>query len=389
MTSGKVDLVAFPENHLVADNRTGVVDAARRLAEDIAAPVLTGVWCEREQMQCAAFWNPRPARGDTESHFYAKHVTSVRCAYELRDYKRIRDAMFAPIVLRGRNIGVQLCHDMFFGLVSARLRSRGADVLIDLTGSNVNESKWRNVIRARSLEHPAPFLCTMSDRAGEQRRVARAFAYSAGRPLLMKTVGRGRTGSYAIVDVDHAAATGADDAEQLFTDKFYEDIRLALGRPEASADIHVSLDRSCSIPRHPRVRDWHVVELRAGTVGVRVLPIDELASALAIHRAEPPSPFDHHILTFVGARSRFAPAERIALAQLRAIEHRVAIAILTDDQRDVIKTNRYKNIQRFREHAGVFGLNTEFLGGTYAYCASTGIQGLRRDHIADYRALLD
>ena len=172
ISTGAVDLVAFPENFRRCGPRKNVVATVRSIAEDLGIPVVAGIYCSDEDMQCAGYWNPSPERGETREHFYAKHATSNRLAFELNDYASVRDRLFTPIQLRGRRIGVQLCHDMFFGLVGARLVGSGADVLLDLTGSNVNLRKWTNVIAARSLEHDVPFLCTMANWEGESGAAA-------------------------------------------------------------------------------------------------------------------------------------------------------------------------------------------------------------------------
>jgi hypothetical protein len=65
-----------------------------------------------------------------------------------------------------------------------------------------------------------------------------------------------------------------------------------------------------------------------------------------------------------------------------------AIGILTPKTREMLKTNRYKNIQRLQEHDGVFGLNKDHLAGTYAAAPTSGPQGIKREFLKAYRSLL-
>ena len=390
IAAGEVDMVAFPENFRQAATQGGVTEVARSLADELGVPVLTGVLCEDERMQCAGYWNPSPSRGETRQHFYAKHATSVRLAYELANYKAIRDDMFTPIRLNGRNIGVQLCHDMFFGLVSAHWKMRGADVLFDLTGSNVNLSKWTNVAAARSLEHDVPFLCTMGHWRFMKSNSARSFAYRSGRALRsVKTAGSAKDGRVTVFDIggplDEVAA-GSDDQE--FTEQRYSNIRVALNAPGASADIHVGRDGTVDGKPSAKAPGWRAFKIKGEEVGVLPLKLAQLKDALSIHRAEVrESPFAHHIVAYVGNDDDLEPGAALALAKLRAIEHRMAIAILTPKTREMIKTNRYKNIQLFHHEGGVFGLDPMFLRGTYGYVPESGTQNIRREFIDDYRAL--
>ena len=383
----EVDLVAFPEMFRDCATRDGVVPKVKDIAEELGVPVLAGVWCIGEQMQCAGYWNPAPGSNDTREHFYAKHATSVRLAYELDDYAEVREAMFAPIRLRGRKVGVQLCHDMFFGLVSAKWVSNGANVLFDLTGSNVNMAKWTNVIAARSLEHDIPFLCTMANWTFVKGNAADAIAYRGGRPIRpTRTTPSGKKGRVTLVDI--AGPVDERVTNQAFTDKKYSRIRIALGS-SAPADVHVAQDGTVD-GVHVASHVWHARSIKGRRVGILVQPIAALRDSLCIHRAEPnKSPFDTHVVVFVGDEGEIDHEDAIALAKVRAIEHRMAIGLLTPPAREMLKTNRYKNIQRFRDIEGVFGLDDAFLGGTYASAPESGIQGIRRQFIPDYRRLVD
>ena len=56
--------------------------------------------------------------------------------------------------------------------------------------------------------------------------------------------------------------------------------------------------------------------------------------------------------------------------------------------REVIKTTKYKHIQRIYERNGVFGLNTECLGGTYSTAVGTSLKGIPISQFSAYRSLL-
>jgi hypothetical protein len=387
--AGEVDLVVFPEGHFDADTRSEIVPSVRRRAEELGAPVLAGVYLRNPEMQCAAYWNPAPATKDTREHFYAKHSTSANLAYELEDYGEVRDALFSPILLKGRKLGVMLCHDMFFGLVAARLVVSGADTLFDLTGSNVNLSKWANVASARSIEHRVSFLCTMANDPEQRANVATAFGFREGYRIQPSAEfaekGRGRG-----VLIDIAGEAKERPQEQAYTEKRYEKIRVALG---AVRDCHVHLSEDGAINgAQPAHGTW--VKLRSGrlNIGVMTLALSDIRDPLCIHRLEDVKPaYDVHLVVFVGNDREMQFDDALALAKLRAIEHRMAIGLFTPTRRELLKTNRYKNIQRFRENDGVFGLDGEFSGGTYSHAKAEkkgGLLGIPLEFVPQYRALM-
>jgi hypothetical protein len=288
---------------------------------------------------------------------------------------------------------VQLCHDMFFGLIGAKLRSRGANALIDLTGGGVNLSKWTNVVRARSLEMQGPFLCTMSRRP-DDGGAATALAYTSGRPMVPEcsTVRKDGAGGFVVYDLADERTQDVTD-KQAFSDKAYDDILLALGgRSAPGADVSVALRGGRPVVAGTRptgdVRGWHGCSTKKGRTGVLALPASALSDPLALHRAEPPSgAFDHHVVAY-GGDSSMSEDDVIALLRLRAIEHRFAVAILTPSLREVVKTNRYKNIQRFKPREDVFGIDANFLGGTFDGARDGSDLGIPQRFMLHYKALV-
>ncbi len=392
---GDVDLLVFPENYIeihaneakLASIREQVVEEARALAEEYGAPTLVGVWLyevfARRGMQCAGYWNPKPGKGETREHFYAKHSTSEVLPYELPDYDGERDAMFRPIRLRDRNVGVELCHDQFFGLVSSRWVKEGADVIFDLTGNNVVPAKWLNVAVGRSLELGIPFLFTMADDPRNEATSNRAFSHGfvRGRSMTPTRVKEGK-GSVKLFDLE--GELEPLKAAQDYSPKIYDVLTIALAPSQAKAVIHVDANV-------PQSASWKAIEVDGKRVGVLALPADALRDPLCIHNHEGgKADFDAHVVTFSSATDALTQDEAIILARLRAIEHRVAVVVCTPSLREVIKSNRYKNIQRMKERPeGVFGIDFEFTGGTYESMGRTAGQGIPEEHQARYRALLD
>src|SRR5439155_479228 len=114
-------------------------------------------------------------------------------------------------------------------------------------------------------------------------------------------------------------------------------------------DVHVGLDGSIDLEPAKNARGWFSFANGKGTVGVAILQLDALRDPIAVHRLErPETPFDHHVVVFIGRDDNVSLADALVLARLRAIEHRMAIGVLTPRICEMLKTTRHKDVQRFR-----------------------------------------
>jgi hypothetical protein len=395
VSAHRPDLVVFPESFDSVSAEAASLAAIRRasvkwvsnFAEQLGVPLLVGLWAQKVHgergLQCAAYSNPAPARNESRSHFYAKHSTSQVLPYELPDYAAERDMMFKPIVLGGRRIGVQLCHDQFFGLVSEKLVRSGADVLIDLTGDSVVASKWRNVMAGRSLEHGLPFFCTMTRNLSAKKNRAFATAFREGREVTPETaITSERRGDFVLIDSEGPTEPGEIEQGLSATAASVLTLALCPSRPAAKPGLFVDGDGVAGIAPGK----WRDV----GDVGVLVLGAATLRDPLCIHRHESaPRRTSKNVVCFVSRTDDLTGDDAVILGRLRALEHRVAIVICTPSVREVIKTSRYKNIQRIAEREGLFGLDGAFMKGTYASMAATWPNGIPEAHQQAYRGLLD
>jgi hypothetical protein len=391
--NGEIDLVVFPEAYDWQDGRK-IQAIADDWAGYLEAPAIVGIGTD-DGFQTAVYRNPSPRRGETATHVYVKHSTADRVAFEWPEYRYQSESMFKPILLRGRNIAVQICHDMFFGLLGQRMKREGAEVFIDITGGGVNLRKWTNVIQGRSLELAAPFLCTMAKRPREGG-ASRAIALSAGRLLrpTCRNVGAEGFGGYVVYELGAVHQNGAsedDDGEaQAFTAKRYRDITLTVNG-EAPADICIDSDDGGVRVRGEAIAAqgaWRCFQGRVGRVGVLSIPLARLWDGRALYHHLPDrGAFDHHVVVYFARAKPVALDDVLALMRLRAVEHRVGVVVVAGEYREALKTNRYKNVQRFQEVNGSFGLNAEFLGGTWSTAGSTPGLGIPERFFDRYLAV--
>jgi hypothetical protein len=373
--SGEIDLVVFPEGMIDATLDTAI-GAARKRADELAVSVLVGVWTT-EQFQTAAYVNPDPSPGDTPSHLYVKHSSAPRLAFEQKGYQGRQDPMFDPIILGGQKLGVMICHDMFYGLISDIYMERGTTGLFDLTGGDVRLAKWRNVVQGRSIELGGPFFCTMA-RGKKTRTQAAAIAFRNGaeQQPIFAHLGPDGTGGFAVFTMSPGA--GKDkrltDPGQFSSHEQYKDILVSLG---GGGDAHIAVsvsDGKAKVEgRAPTglLQGWHGFKIPAGRTGVLCLPLKELWSPRRLYEMVPADgTFTHHVVVYFAAETPADPERVLSLARLRAIEHRVAVGILAGNMVEMLKTNTWKSIQRFKPIGDVFGLDARNLHGTRSACAA-------------------
>ena len=366
------DLIVFPEGYIYNCKLNNAVSEVCKLSKRMEVAVLSGVE-SKEGYQVAIFYNPKHEDVETEKHIYIKHSSAGKLAYEFESYKGRFDQMFKPIIFRGRKIGVMICHDMFFPLITHNLIKNGAEILVDLTGGNVISQKWCNIIKARSLEIRGPFLCTMGYNNNDRRK-STCIAYDNGKKIIFQYFQNGKEVEsfdgpkppgfcIAVIPSDK---TYDENYEISLSRCEYSDIRISLNRNK-KADLEIiNIDNKLSVSSHgkelhPEKNGW----IKIKKVGLLPLPIEEILNRVIVveKSLKIDDKIDFYFILYYANRTSLAPSELITLAKLRAIENRVGILILTDEMRVALKTTKYKNIQFLMEKNGVFSFNKESLGG--------------------------
>ncbi len=397
---GQIDLVVYDECY-----SNGPLDRAFEIvgqfAEELKTPVLSGYFDIREVpgmpgktedgFITAAYVNPNPGQGDTKNHLYFKHASANEVACQRPGYKGREDPMYKPIQLAGHRFGVTVCHDMFFGLISARYMELGATAIINLTGGNVKLNKWRMIGQGRSIELGGAFFCTMSLMDNDQKGKAASIAYYNG--CEMKPIGKHTrpdgTGGFDIYPLTDEPQPHTDlTVHQNHSPKEYRDILISFDG-SSSADVVAQMQgTSLRITGDKSIGkngDWYEFNLPVGRVGVLDFPLDRIYDATALYQHLPPkNAFRHHIAIYYANETPSDKDRVLAVARLRAIEHRIAVCVVAGDMVEVVKTNNYKYIQRMKPQGKIFGLNASNLGGTY----STYSCAIPEELFGDYLSLV-
>lgn len=368
------DLIIFPESYVTNCKFSEAICEVKKIAENLGKAVLAGVSTE-DGYELAIFWNPKPKPGETREHLYVKHSSASKLAYEWPGYKGKDDPMFNPIVLCNKKIGVMICHDMFFPLITHALVKHGAEILIDITGGNVKFQKWNNVIRGRSLEINGTFLCTMGHSHNENGKSS-CIVYESGRkvPFLVQKNGKTEvtldgpeSPGFAMVDVP-CKNFMPEKHKDPFSIKNYSDITINFGK-SGESDFEIrKMNAALIISSYGRILnpdadEWIRIE-KSGIVGLLVLPLINIKDRIVMLKKRPRNHIGYHLVLYHGNKpDNLTDSDLLALAKLRAIENRVGVLVLTDRMREALKTNNYKDIQRFKEQNGSFGFNKYNLNG--------------------------
>ncbi len=153
-----------------------------------------------------------------------------------------------------------------------------------------------------------------------------------------------------------------------FSDKHYNDITFSF-ETNSTADIEIEIrDEKLKIKYHGKSvkkdnDSWRRIK-KDGIIGLLDIPIEKIIDPTQIIKVIPNERIDHYFVIYYGNKpDNLSNSDILSLAKLRAIENRVGVLILTDVQKEALKTNNYKNIQRFKERNGIYGFNLKNLGG--------------------------
>lgn len=180
-----VDLVVLPEDAYTPFNNLleegGVVfdepehvwyKEVDKLAQKIGKPIMVSslqLVClegddKTKDFNFAYYTNPNAAEDETNARVYFKNTMTGMSPLEFDNYQEsIFNAwnQFAPIVLKGQKIGMTICYDCNHPIFSALYGVQRIDILINMTGGNVDYHKWYRYNQVRAIENECFSFVTM------------------------------------------------------------------------------------------------------------------------------------------------------------------------------------------------------------------------------------
>lgn len=179
-----IDLLVFPEDAYVPFNDLLEKDdcvfngpgkwsmEADNLAIEIGKPIIFSarqtLCTEKSDKPLDIFFsyytNPFATKEETISRIYFKNTKTGISPLEFENYEEtfINELnQFLPIVLRGKKIGMTICYDCTFPIFSALYGVQNVDILINMTGGNIDYHKWYRYNQVRAMENECFSLVTM------------------------------------------------------------------------------------------------------------------------------------------------------------------------------------------------------------------------------------
>jgi hypothetical protein len=362
-----VGLIVFPEEFGHANNINDAVDVINEW--DYKIPVLSGFSVDSNKGEWAVYYNPAPKKHESKVKYYCKHSTAGELAFDLPDYRKIQNDLFSPILLNGHQIQANICHDIFFPLITEKMEKSGMDVLINLTGGNVQLSKWHNVFQGRSLETDIPVFCTMNYFSLKESGNSEAFGFYNGQKLLPnEKVGSIENEEAEFVMFSLSGLKSDQDFVPVsnLSKNVYKDFRIGL---DTEAACNVSLIVKKDVPfcidikskkETNLYKDWYLqMSKKIGMIG---LNYNDLKLRSKLFEFEYPKGIENYFVIYY-SKDKVDVEKTISLMKLRAIEARIGAICLAPNLKVLIKTNNYKNIQMFKPVNDVIGTNLQNLGG--------------------------
>jgi predicted amidohydrolase len=373
----KADLIVFPEStyYLIEDETELELELLIDLSTRIPIPFIIGVCVSRNYSEWFYYYNPNAAPHETKSKLYCKHCSAGELAFEIENYAQQQQAFFSPILLKGYKIQVNICQDIYFPLVTERMERNGMDLLINLTGSNVNLSKWQNVVRGRSLETGKIVLCTMGY-LSERHGTAAIFGFQNGEKLKFL-----EEEAYVATDDDkyqfqfvniHNLQIDEDfqSRRSVLESNKYNDFYIGFNaeKPIQGFDLFLREQKLFCRDgiRTICLSDSETWQSDSKTKSVKILSFayQNLFDRTKLQKSALWTQEEAHYCVVYYSTETVNIDETLALMKLRAIENRITAICYAPNCKVVIKTNKYKNIQFFEsEEGGIVGIDLRQMAG--------------------------
>lgn len=189
-----VDLIVFPEaaytpfDNLLKENSDDYVieniehkwyKEVDRLAKEIGKPVMISgcqpLYFVSEENPSPLYFsyysNPNPSANETPNKVYIKNTKTGYSPLGLEDYEETFFNEWNPfglIELKGKKLGMTICYDSNHSIFSAMYGAQGVDIIINMTGGNVDYHKWYRYNQVRAMENECFSLVTMGYDANDK-----------------------------------------------------------------------------------------------------------------------------------------------------------------------------------------------------------------------------
>ena len=136
------------------------------------AVVITGQDCNKSFF---SVWANAFANGkETKTALYRKHTSTGKSPFEFSNYSEDISKWFPIIQYKDHKIGLIICYDSTISVLSRCYGLNSVDLIINSTGGNVKENKWKVPNCSRAIENKCSVLVTMGN---EDKRDSFVFGF--------------------------------------------------------------------------------------------------------------------------------------------------------------------------------------------------------------------
>jgi len=189
----KLNLLVLPEgfetiktNERVAPERIGGLHEVKRLSEkyakiydDFGISIILGFQIDYQNTAVNGSGNDQYCLcldPNHETKVYHKHSSSRFNAF-FDDNWSVK-ANFLEAQVKGMNIGISICHDMYISLVPRVLKKKGANLWVNISYQNVRPHIWESVLQTRAVENSFISICTLHRNSNKSNAQKEPYAFS-------------------------------------------------------------------------------------------------------------------------------------------------------------------------------------------------------------------
>lgn len=198
----KLDLVIFPEGFetISAENQIepnnvqneekiqSLINTYYEICQKLNLSIIVGISIDYRDTSISGGGNDQYCLFITpsgEKHIYHKHSTSRYNAFF--DDEWSIEGNFPIFKIKDKKIGFSICHDSYISLIPRILKTKGADIWVNISYQNVRSWIWEPVHKTRALENKIIALCTLHRNSNKKKNVQKEpYAFSEKGKIKLK-----------------------------------------------------------------------------------------------------------------------------------------------------------------------------------------------------------
>lgn len=182
-----------PEDIIKQKNFKELADRYHEISKKFDVCIIVGVSVDYEDSSISGGGNDQYClfvSPDGRRALYHKHSSSKYTAFFDNEWSI--DKNFPVLEVANEKVGLSICHDSYISLIPRILKTKGADIWVNISFQNVRSHVWEAVLQTRAIENGIISICTLhrNSKKGEGRPQKEPYAFSEkGKIRLRELVG--------------------------------------------------------------------------------------------------------------------------------------------------------------------------------------------------------